>query len=206
MYWATIFGQNVESEAHVFKPFHRGSQVVVLEVNEEMTSSRGGDGVIDDEFCRCEVRCIGADIVWVVNEVATNRQSCPLWLSFLWAVVTDDAAVCDGTICGYCRAWDEKDGVGASNASADALGEAAKFIGKRACPGGLCLGVIGQGAVFECLTSFGVQHGSCKVDCVCAIRVGGHVGREEVRGGCDSSDEVGKGRLLRAGRVFVTGK
>jgi hypothetical protein len=88
-----FFGDDVESEAHVFRFGHRSVEVEVGEVNAEEHGSRGADGGVDEEFGSEEIRSRSALIAGKVNEVTANSESSAVDLLLLRANVAYNATV-----------------------------------------------------------------------------------------------------------------
>jgi len=88
-----LFGDDVESEAHVFRIGHRSVEVEVGQINAEEHGSRGADGGVDEEFGGEEIRSGNALIAGKVNEVTANSESSAVDLLLLRADVADDATV-----------------------------------------------------------------------------------------------------------------
>jgi hypothetical protein len=78
-----LFGDDFESEAHVFWIGHRCVQVKVGQVNSEEHSARCADGGVDEEFGGEKVRGGGACVSGKIDEIAPNCQSSAIDLFLL---------------------------------------------------------------------------------------------------------------------------
>ncbi len=88
-----LFGDDVLSEAHVFRIGHRSVEVEVGQVNAEEHGARGADCGVDEEFGGEKIRSGSALIAGKVDEVTADSESNAVDLLLLRADVADDAAV-----------------------------------------------------------------------------------------------------------------
>lgn len=104
-------------DAHVFGILQWSAEVEILEVscNESGIGSR--KDTVDHALDGCKVGCFGAGIKWVVDEVATNSPTDPVWIIFLRAICTYNAEVGGAFVARDGRLMDEADGFGKSEAS-----------------------------------------------------------------------------------------
>ena len=101
----------------------------------------GDDGIYMD-FQRGDVGCGRAGVAGVFNEVATYGESSAFLFLFMRLELTNKFSIGDGTAARDIGFSNELDGVGATDAGADALSKAAKFVGGGVPPGALvpCVG------------------------------------------------------------------
>jgi hypothetical protein len=75
VFYNNLFGDDLESEAHVFQIGHRCVQVKVGQVNDEEHSAWCADGGVDEEFGGEKVRGGGARVSGKIDEITADRQS-----------------------------------------------------------------------------------------------------------------------------------
>ena len=88
-----FFGDDFESETHVFWIGHRSVQVEVGQVDAEEHGARCADGGVDEEFGGEKVCSGGARVSGKIDEIPADRQSSAIDLFFLQADVAADATV-----------------------------------------------------------------------------------------------------------------
>ena len=79
-----FFGDDVESESHVFRVGHRSVEVEVGQINAEEHGSRGADGGVDEEFGSEEIRSGSPFIAGKVNEVTADSESSACHRPWYW--------------------------------------------------------------------------------------------------------------------------
>ena len=75
VFYDDFFGDDFESEAHVFWIGHRSVQVEVGQVDAEEHGARCADGGVDEEFGCEKVRGGGARVPGKIDEIPANCQS-----------------------------------------------------------------------------------------------------------------------------------
>ena len=121
----------IKSESEVFISDEGGVQIEVFYVQRHVSGSRGGDNAVEEEFGGNEIGTGGAYVVWIIDPVATDRESGPVFLRFVFFEVTDDLSVSDITSA-ISRDFifvDENCCVGAFNAATNTLGETTNIVG-----------------------------------------------------------------------------
>eukprot|EP00980_Cylindrotheca_fusiformis_P014018 scaffold3668_cov97-Cylindrotheca_fusiformis.AAC.2 len=108
-----------------------------------------GEDAVDQTLERRDIGGRCACAVWVFDEISPHSESDTFHFCFLRAFRPHKTGIGRRLVCWDFMAVDEIDGVGALDAPADSLGEAAKFVGGGSLP--YCLGsLIGDElAVFE---------------------------------------------------------
>lgn len=96
-------------------------------------------------------------IAGVINKVTPNGEAGTFDFIFVWAYVDNNVAVSDGAVFGDIHIWNEEDRVGTLLIS-DALGKAAKFIGKGAVPSVNGFGLFDKMAIFLFLAGLGIKY------------------------------------------------
>jgi len=121
----------IKSESEVFISDEGGVQIEVFYVQRHVSGSRGGDNAVEEEFGGNEIGTGGANVVWIIYPVATDRESGPVFLRFVLFQVTNDLSVSNITsaICWDFIFVDEKCGVGAFDAATNTLSKTTNFVG-----------------------------------------------------------------------------
>ena len=82
----SIFGDNVlkvvliydflrdhaDVDAHILVSLHGGVEIEVPHIHGHKLGFVGGEDMVDEDFGEWEIRCSGADISWILDEVATD--------------------------------------------------------------------------------------------------------------------------------------
>ena len=95
---------HVDGDAHVFITFHRRAQIKIFKVGGKKFGVFDGKDAVDEEFCRCEVGGLGADVEWVVDLVTVSRPSDAPGIFFFGPESGDNAE-----IGGFATVWDVSD-------------------------------------------------------------------------------------------------
>ena len=141
----------------IFGAVEWGLQIKVSYVEGAELGIFLGEDTVDHDFDQFERGCFGANVSCVADAVASDGDLCAIGVSFFWADFADDLGVGDffASFVGNVVVVNDVEGFGALNAfgaiwiGADALTEAAEFIGVGFAPDLFVFGVLEELAVFE---------------------------------------------------------
>jgi hypothetical protein len=116
--------------------------------------------VLYHQFCGGGISRRGTHTPWKVNEVTPDGESGAIRFFLLWLVIDADSAIGDvpASIPGNLCVRDEEYCVGAFFSVADALGQAAQFVGKGVRPCILVFGAFDEVVVFHGGAGIGVYY------------------------------------------------
>ncbi len=83
---------------HVLISIERRFEIHVFDVGATKFGSRCADYTVTHYFCRDHIGCSCCQFVWIINQVAANRDPYSIRVVFLGAVIDDDSCVCDRSI------------------------------------------------------------------------------------------------------------
>ena len=105
--------------------------------------------MVHDHFGGGQIRCVGAHIEGIDDEIAAGGEACAFGLRFLWAVVTDDTAIGYCSIGGDSGFRNKEDGVCALDTIGHSLGKTTEFVREGTSPSRFCFGMDREGPVLH---------------------------------------------------------
>ena len=150
-----FLGGGGDVDAHVFGVWQVVVEVVVFDVHGHEEGIVGADDTVEENFGSDHASSFGADIIWVIDKVASDSVSDAVWIFFLWAVGDDNSHVGGFEVFGYVGVFDEAHGVGAL-CSFVAIEEATKFFAVAFYPE-VALRAAGKFFVFRQFVGIGVE-------------------------------------------------
>jgi hypothetical protein len=154
---------DVNTETHVFRVWHRGVEVEIGEVDAQKLGPRGTDGGVDEEFGRGEISGWCALVAWIVDAIAANGEPNAMFLLFLWSVIAANAAVGGAFVSWNVWLGDENACVGDGDIS-DTLEESPDFIGKTMGTNLLVFVHLHKVTIFKDITCVVINDGANEVN------------------------------------------
>jgi hypothetical protein len=82
-----LFGDDIESEAHVFGIGHGCGEVKIGQVDPKKDRAWHADGGVNEKFGCGQVSGGCGFVSGIVDAITANCEACAMWFFFLWAKI-----------------------------------------------------------------------------------------------------------------------
>ncbi len=95
-----VIGKKFEGHVHVLVLVEGCLEIHVFDIGTTKFGAWGANHTVPHNFCRYHVRCLGGELVWIINEVPANSDSDLIWVIILGAVGDKNLCISDSLIFG----------------------------------------------------------------------------------------------------------
>ena len=88
-------------DLHVLISVQRRVQVEFFNVHRHVSGIGCAQHAIPEDLGSDQIRCVGGQFTWIVDEIATDRDSHPIRVFFLWSIINDNSTISNCSIFWY---------------------------------------------------------------------------------------------------------